>query len=111
MVEEKVKETDNTDVEYYAQTGSKIFLVAGLYIVFGATMYQWLGEMSIVDSYYFVVVTLATVGYGDITPHTAAGKVFTIFYIIFGLAIFSALITNIVKRARERREKKLANKD
>lgn len=42
---------------------------------------------------HFSVVTIATVGYGDITPQTAIGKIFTIGYIFSGIGIFVAAVT------------------
>jgi NADH:ubiquinone oxidoreductase subunit 6 (subunit J) len=96
----------NDDLTFYAQTGAKIFAIAGIYIVFGAYTYHVLEKLTWLDAFYFVVVSLGTIGYGDITPKTNSGKIFTIFFVIFGLAIFSTLITNIVVRARERREKR-----
>jgi voltage-gated potassium channel Kch len=98
---------NNEDFKFYRQTGTKIFLVAGSYILFGAIVYHLIEKISWVDSFYFVVVTLGTIGYGDIVPKTNGGKLFTIFFVIFGLAIFSTLITNIISRSRERRERKL----
>ncbi len=39
------------------------------------------------DSVYFVVVTVITIGYGDIVPITATGKIFTMFYSFFGVGM------------------------
>lgn len=100
----------NEDLNFITQTGAKIFLIASGYIIFGATFYHAIEKLNWLDSFYFVVITLATIGYGDITPKTNDGKIFTIFFVIFGLAIFSTLITNIVSRARERRERRLLKK-
>lgn len=96
----------NDDIKFYSQTGTKIFAVAGGYIIFGAVVYHFIERLNWIDAFYFVVVTLSTVGYGDITPKTDAGKLFTIFFIILGIAIFSSLITNIVSKVKERREKR-----
>ena len=42
---------------------------------------------------YFSVVTIATVGYGDLAPQTAIGKIFTICYIFAGIGIFVSAVT------------------
>jgi len=90
----------------YAKFGARIGLIAALYIVFSATVFHYLEGWAWLDSFYFVVVTLSTVGYGDISPKTDLGKLFTIFFIILGIVIFSAAITNITTKARKRREKR-----
>jgi len=64
------------------------------------------------DSLYFVVVTIATVGFGDIYPETAAGKLLTIGIILVGVGCFvglaaSALDLMIEKRERETRMRNL----
>jgi len=53
----------------------------------GTLVYRYLEDWNWIDCLYFSVVTLTTVGYGDIAPTTSAGKLFTIFYIIVGLGI------------------------
>jgi voltage-gated potassium channel len=51
---------------------------------------------SFIDAFYFTVVTMATVGYGDITPRTADARVFTISLIVVGLAVFATSLPAIV---------------
>lgn len=63
-----------------------LFLTTSV-IGFGTIMYRYLEKWDWLDCLYFSVVTLTTVGYGDIAPSTSAGKLFTIFYIIIGLGI------------------------
>ena len=50
------------------------------------------------DSLYFTVITLTTVGYGDFSPQTPAGKIFTIIYILLGLGIISSFIVLVAER-------------
>ncbi|HYW04454.1 MAG TPA: ion channel [Gammaproteobacteria bacterium] len=44
---------------------------------------------------YFTVITVSTVGYGDITPHTGDARLFTASLIVFGLAMFATSVTAI----------------
>lgn len=46
-----------------------------------------------IEALYFTVVTISTVGYGDIVPVTDLGRIFTIILIISGLSIFLSAIT------------------
>lgn len=45
---------------------------------------------------YFTVVTMSTVGYGDITPHSANARLFTMSLIVLGLVMFATSLTAIV---------------
>ncbi|MGA2121223.1 MAG: potassium channel family protein [Methanoregula sp.] len=49
------------------------------------------------DALYFVIVTIATVGFGDISPHTVPGKVITLVIILTGVGCFVAVAANAVE--------------
>ncbi|MEM2924950.1 MAG: NAD-binding protein [Methanocellales archaeon] len=49
-------------------------------------------EKSFIDSIYWAVVTLATVGYGDIIPHTEIGKILTMILIVVGITMYGLII-------------------
>ena len=62
-------------------------LLLGMVIVVG-TFGFWVTEKenaSLLDSFYFTIVTVATVGYGDITPRTTAGKALAAGIIVMGV--------------------------
>jgi voltage-gated potassium channel len=69
-----------------------------IYAVFGSL---YLGNQfsppikDIGTSLYFSVVTMSTVGYGDITPKTEDARLFAISVIILGLAVFATSLTAI----------------
>jgi voltage-gated potassium channel len=44
-----------------------------------------LEKLSVVDALYLTVVTLTTVGYGDLVPRTGAGRLFTVVLILSGV--------------------------
>ena len=46
-------------------------------------------EWSMVDALYFVIVTITTVGYGDLVPLTDKAKIFTVFFMVAGLVCFA----------------------
>ena len=64
-------------------------------IAVGSAVYHFLEGWSWIDCIYFSVITLSTIGYGDFSPTTDAGKLFTIFYIIIGIGIILSFINTI----------------
>ncbi len=66
-------------------------------IALGTLVYGWLEGWSPVDALYFSVVTLATVGFGDLHPTTDAAKLFTVLYIMGGLGVLAAFISELTK--------------
>ena len=72
--------------------------VVGL-ILFGTLFYARYEGWTYIDALYFTVVTLTTVGYGDLAPTQPLTKLFTVLYIVFGLGIFSAFIAIVAERA------------
>lgn len=87
-----------------------VFLVSILTIVtiIGAIMYIVEGPengfKSIPESIYWAVVTITTVGYGDISPHTGLGKLISSFLMIIGYAII-AVPTGIVGAELNKKQK------
>eukprot|EP00737_Agarophyton_chilense_P002699 gb/GEZJ01003097.1/.p1 GENE.gb/GEZJ01003097.1/~~gb/GEZJ01003097.1/.p1 ORF type:complete len:1328 (+),score=172.84 gb/GEZJ01003097.1/:804-4787(+) len=61
------------------------------------------GEWTFLNSCYFIIVTLSTVGYGDFSPSTLQGRIFTLFIIIIGIVIFASIVSELVTHARRRR--------
>ena len=65
-----------------------IFIIV---VIFTALMYILGPTYDLFDDFYFVVVTLATVGYGDVVPKTFNEKVITVLLIFIGIFVFSTI--------------------
>jgi len=81
-----------------------------LILLMGMFTYHHLEGWSYVDALYFSIITLTTIGYGDFSPQTTEGKLFTIFYIILGVGMILSFINTVYlhfkKEREEEREKK-----
>jgi hypothetical protein len=77
-------------------------------LVVGTVVYRLLEDWSWVDSLYFSVVAVTTVGFGDLAPSTDVSKLFTVVYIFSGITI----VTTFLRMRMSRRGYKLAqNRD
>ena len=61
----------------------------------GTIAYTYLEDWTVAQAFYFSVVTLTTVGYGDLHPTTDASRVFTAAYILVGVGIMLASLGTI----------------
>lgn len=58
-----------------------------LLLAVGVSGFVLLEGLSVFDAMYMTVVTVATVGYGDIVPHTTVGRIFTMILIVCGVGM------------------------
>ena len=79
--------------------------LAGTLLALGTVFYHMIEGWSWLDSLYFCVITLATVGYGDFSPQTAAGKIFTMLYIFLGIGLLVAVFTRLADALVQSRTK------
>ncbi len=113
-----VQYTDQTELLLRAIYNSRhkifvfFFFVVTLLFIFGALMYLIEGPengfSSIPHGIYWSVVTLTTVGYGDIAPQTVLGRTVASFIMLTGFSviaiptgIFASEINKITKRSRK----------
>lgn len=72
-----------------------LLITTTIILIIGTIVYHYLEGWTYIDSLYFSVVTLTTIGFGDFTPQTDGGKLFTILYIIIGIGIILSFINTI----------------
>ncbi len=88
-----VFKTGFQDTEFRALLYLSIFV-----LIAGSLFYYYFEPWSFVDSMFFAVVTLTTVGYGDpFIPSTTLTKVFTMGYILLGVGLILAFITKVAQ--------------
>lgn len=88
--------------------GQGVGMLLALQLVLGAIFYRQVEGWSWVDAFYFCVASLTTVGYGDLTPATTEGKIFTMVYLITGIGLFvsfGALVARHLLDERFKRDK------
>ena len=64
-------------------------------IALGTGAYHYLENWTWPQCFYFSVVTLTTVGYGDIHPTTDASRMFTAAYVLVGVGVMLVSLTTI----------------
>lgn len=86
--------------------GKALVIGAITTVAVGTVVYSVLEGWSPIDSLYFCVVTLATVGFGDLTPTTGVTKLFTVGYIVVGVGIIAGFLSELGKHRYARIEGK-----
>jgi len=63
-----------------------ILLMFSLILVYGVA-FSYFENLSLLNGIYYAITTITTVGFGDITPKTNAGKIITSIYVLLGVSI------------------------
>ena len=84
------------------------FLLVALVAVIAAGTFgfMYLQKLAMLDAFYYTIVTIATVGYGDIVPNTVGSKILAILIILGGVGLFTVVVVNFTQYLIERRSEK-----
>jgi voltage-gated potassium channel Kch len=78
-----------------------LLYLASVVIAMGTLFYHFVESWSWIDSLYFTVITLTTVGYGDLAPGSPGGRLFTVAIVLMGIGILMAFIERVARYAAE----------
>ena len=83
----------------YVTTGLILIIALFIYGIIGS---HFIMGLNLIDSIYYSVITMATVGYGDYTPHTGIQKIFATTLALAGVAllayVFNIILTNFQEK-------------
>ncbi len=88
-----------------------IFLL--ILLISATSFYTHVEQWPVVDAIYFSVMTMSTVGYGDLVPTTNLSKIFTIIYSCLSIGTFvafTAKTVQIVLNAHKDKKEKIRKK-
>lgn len=95
---------DDAIASTWDQHAYRVLAASAFGLVALATIaYRLLEDWSWVDSIYFSVVAVTTVGFGDLSPSNDASKLFTVLYVLGGISIFAAYLNaRLEKKAHQK---------
>jgi voltage-gated potassium channel len=64
----------------------------------------------LVTALYYAMITVTTVGYGDIVPHTSEARLFAVSVVVLGVALFATALTAIVTPMIQRSLQRIVNR-
>lgn len=73
-----------------------VAILLGL-IMIGTLGYMIIDSYTFIDAFYMTIITVATVGYGEVHPLSQQGKLFTIFLIITSFGTFAYAVSSITR--------------
>lgn len=88
------------DDEFNLPISLAIFILV-LYMFSGAVMYWVLEEWDFFASFYFVFISMSTIGFGDYVPAHPICMIASIVYLVFGLALMTMCINVVQEKLKD----------
>jgi len=85
-------------------------LILPIILFVGVIGYSILLNLTLLDAFYFTVVTISTVGYGEIYPTTPASKIFTSVIILVGIGALALALETATEEILKRSVKEIVGK-
>jgi voltage-gated potassium channel Kch len=87
-----------------------IFTLVIFTLTLGTVTYHSIEGWTWLDSLYFSVITLTTIGFGDLAPATDIGKIFTIIYVFIGLGILLGFVNASGEHFRKQQVERMSQR-
>ena len=92
----------NMDIVVLAILASLIIIIGGIGEYLAEHQYQGANITNLGDAFWWAIVTIATVGYGDYYPVTAVGRIIAVIVMVSGIGIFLLLVGKLSQRRLQR---------
>jgi len=95
---------------HVVRENKRVLITFILFSLFFASYMVVVEGISVVDSYYFLITTATTVGYGDLSPQTNLGKFLATGYMVVGIALlglFLGKVTEVMVNISSRKKRGL----
>jgi voltage-gated potassium channel len=92
----------NMDIVVLAILASLIIIFGGIGEYLAEHQYQGANITNLGDAFWWAVVTISTVGYGDYYPVTAVGRIIAVIVMVSGIGIFLLLVGKLSQRRLQR---------
>lgn len=101
-------EDEEPEKVYVKNNYALLFFIFAAYLAVGAGLYMTEEDWTFVDCIYFGVVTVTTVGYGDLSPTKAGTRIATVFYAFIGIGFISVVLLKLSRGLLSAHSKALA---
>ncbi len=92
MDKDKEQAHENNLMKLKGKKLNRAILILLMFFAFGVVFYHIYEDMAILDALYYTVLTISTVGYGDLVPKTQEGRLVTCIFVFAGLALIAEAI-------------------
>lgn len=88
-----------------------LLVLAGTVLVIGAALYAWTQHVSFGTGVYWAFTTASTVGYGDVTPHNAVGRIVAVGVMVTAIPLLAGVFGILTAAATSSHIRRLLGMD